>query len=187
MGDLPRRAAEWPAPTPVEEHRQAQSRDFESVREELAREMLLFDAARATARTQAERISTAIRAGSSLEDAARAEELTLERSGWLRRRPDGFVPSLGSAQELSATAFALEPGQSSPTIYEVGDKIALVQLLERNEPDPEEVEKAVPEVRLQLSDQKRRAYVTTWLDSRYRALSDAGALSVDVAGARPGS
>ena len=171
----------------VEEHQQAQSRDFESVRDDLAREMLRLDAARSAVRARAERISAAIRAGSSLEDAARAEELTLERSGWLRRRPDGFVPSLGSAQELSATAFALEPGQSSPRIYEVGEKLAFVQLLERNEPDTEEVEKAVPEVRRQLSAQKRQAYTQTWLDQRYRALSDAGALSVNVPGANPSS
>ena len=79
-------------------------------------------------RTLADELAAAVKGGESLEDAARARELTLERSGWLRRRPDGFVPGLGASPDLMATAFTLEPGQSSSRVFEVGDKLALVQL-----------------------------------------------------------
>ena len=72
-----------------------------------------------------------MRGGKSLETAAREAELTLERSGRLQRRPDGFVPGLGAAQDLLALAFTLPAGASSPRIFEVGGKLALVQVLER--------------------------------------------------------
>jgi len=94
----------------VEEHRDASNTPFEEVREELARELVASEAKSEVNRALAEKLAAAIRDGQSLESAARAEGLTLERSGWLRRRPDGFVPGLGAA-------FALEPGQSSDRIF----------------------------------------------------------------------
>ena len=95
----------------VEEHNQASHVPFEEVRETLARELIAQEAVAELNRELAEKLAAAVRSGQSLEDAARAEELTLERSGWLRRRPDGFVPGLGAAQDLMITAFALEPGR----------------------------------------------------------------------------
>ena len=158
----------------------AEHRDYEDVKGELARELLARESAGVESRAVAERLAAAVREGRSLEDAARAEELTLERSGWLRRRPDGFVPGLGAAQDLMATAFTLEPGESSATIYEVGDNLALVQALERNPPDPEEVEKALPDTRRQLLDQKRGAYAEAWLGRRRQQLADSGELAVNL-------
>ena len=97
----------------VEQRDEAQVQDYESVREDLARELLITEASQEANRVLAEELAEAVREGKSLEDAARARRLTLERSDWIRRRPDGFVPGLGAAQDLLAAAFMLEAGQSS--------------------------------------------------------------------------
>jgi peptidyl-prolyl cis-trans isomerase D len=164
----------------VDERRNAQLRTFEAVREELAREILGREAARERARGIADRLATAIRAGESLEAAARKAELTLDRTGRLPRRADGFVPGLGAAQDLLALAFTLPAGASSPQIFEVGDKLALIQVLERSEPSEEEIAAAVAEQREQLLEQKRRSLSDAWLADRRSTLAAEGALSVNL-------
>jgi peptidyl-prolyl cis-trans isomerase D len=164
----------------VEERQAAVHRPFDSVREPLVRELLATELARRESRELAEAIAADVRAGRSLEEAARARELTLERSGFLGRRPDGFVPGLGPAPELLAASFALDPGQSSPGIFESGDKLALVQLLERKEPDPQEVEARMQSLRPALLDEKRMARADAWLNARREQLVADGDLSVDL-------
>jgi peptidyl-prolyl cis-trans isomerase D len=164
----------------VEEHQQAQRTPFEAVREELAREILEGEATRAAARALAETIATSMREGRSLEEAARGEDLTLERSGWLRRRPDGFVPGLGAAQELLATAFTLAPGQSSQRIFEVGDKLALVQVLEKRDPAAEDVDAGIQQERDDLLERKLAVEAQTWVDARRMALLEDGELYVNL-------
>ncbi len=165
----------------VEEHQPARSTPFEEVREELAAEILATEVAREQARATAERLAGAIRAGAGLEDAARAEGLTLERSDFLHRRPDGFVPGLGAAPELLAAAFALEPGASSPRVFEVGDKLALVQVLERKAPDPAEIAALLEAERSKLLVAKRNAQLDAWLAARREQLREAGDLQVNLA------
>jgi len=165
----------------VEERRAAVTRSFEEVREELARELLTREAARSRARELADRIAQKLAGGEDLEAAARAEGLTLERSGWLRRRPDGYVPGLGAAPELLARAFALEPGTSAPQVFDAQEKLALVKLLERSSPAPEEIAAQVEQERRSLLERKRTALVETWIDSRRSALAASGDLLVDLA------
>ncbi|MBW2288586.1 MAG: peptidylprolyl isomerase [Deltaproteobacteria bacterium] len=164
----------------VEEHNLAKQTPFEEVREELASELVAKETSVTLNREVADKLSAAVRAGSSLEDAARAEELTLERSDWLRRRPDGYVPGLGAAQDLMITAFALSPGQSSDRVYEVDSKLALVQLLERQIPEDVNIEQGVEQEREQLSQQKRTLLTQGWLNERRKELADAGELVVDL-------
>lgn len=164
----------------VEERREAQTRSYESVREEIAREVLGQEAGQAEARALADRLVEATRGDASLEEAARDAGLTLERSGWLRRRPDGFVPKLGAAQDLMATAFGLEPGQSSDTIFEVGDKLALVEVLEHQEAKPEDIEAQLETERQRLEQRKRTGQIQTWIARRRTALLDAGQIAVNL-------
>jgi len=163
----------------VDEKKAASKREFEDVQEELAAEILGREAARKIEGEVAERVAAAIRDGSSLEAAARAEELDLERSGRLRRRPDGFVPNLGAAQDLMATAFQLEPGESSPRIFDVEGKLALVQLTDRFSPEPDAIEAALEPQRQSLLQEKRNAYVSTWINQRRTQLAEAGDLHVN--------
>jgi len=163
----------------VEEHRQAESRPYEAVREELARELLAGEAGRERVDALAGRLSAAVGGGASLEDAARAEGLTLVRTDWLRRRPDGFVPDVGPAPEMLALAFTLEPGQSSARTFQVGARSAMLQVLERRGADPAEIEARIAGEREQLLESKRLAALELWMGQRRQALVDGGELSVD--------
>jgi peptidyl-prolyl cis-trans isomerase D len=164
----------------AEEYQAASHTSFEEVRETLARELVAQEAAGDRIREIAEKLAAGVRSGQSLEDAARAEDLTLERSGWLRRRPDGFVPGLGAAQDLMGAAFALAPGESSDRVYEVGDKLALVQVLERQMPEDVDIEKGVEAEREQLRNQKRALLAQSWINARRKELIEAGELAVDL-------
>jgi peptidyl-prolyl cis-trans isomerase D len=163
-----------------EERKEAQSRGFEEVKEELASQILVTERARTENVTAAEKLAEAVRGGTSLEQAARDAELTLERSGRLRRRPDGYVPGLGAAQELMATAFSLERGQSSARVFEVENKLALVQLLERFEPEESAILAAIDAERASLISRKRQSYVSAWLDQRRADLVADGRLIVNM-------
>jgi peptidyl-prolyl cis-trans isomerase D len=170
----------------VEAHQQAENRPFEAVKEDLAREVLASEAANTAIRTLAETLAAGVREGRSLEQVARDQGLTLERSGWLRRRPDGFVPGLGAAQDLIATAFTLSAGDSSDRIFEVGEKLALVQVLETNQPDTEAVEARIEETRAELLNEKRRAQTEAWIDARRTQLLASGELTVNQEAIRAG-
>jgi parvulin-like peptidyl-prolyl isomerase len=165
----------------VEERKAAQLRSFDDVKGELAREILGREAARELVQGIADRLAGAIRAGKSLEAAARDAKLTLDRTAPLQRRPDGYVPGLGAAQDLLALAFTLPAGASSPEIFEVDGKLALVQVLARSEPTAEQVAAATPAQRTQLLEQKRRTLSDAWLADRRNQLSAAGELSVNLA------
>jgi peptidyl-prolyl cis-trans isomerase D len=168
----------------VEEHTQAFHVPFEEARETLARELVAQEAVGELNRELAEKLAAAVRSGQSLEAAARTEELTLERSGWLRRRPDGFVPGLGAAQDLMIAAFALAPGESSDRVFEVRDKLALLQVLERQMPEEAEVESAVENEREQLRNQKLQLLAQSWINARRKELIESGDLAVDLSPVR---
>lgn len=164
----------------VEEHRDAVHRPFEEVREALARELIAGEVAQKRGREQAEQLAAAIREGKSLEDAARELELSIERSGFLRRRGDGFVPGLGARPELMATAFALQPGESSPRIFEKDGVSALVMTLERRPADEQIVKERLATVREQLVQSKRNARADRWVNARREELVASGDLVVDL-------
>jgi peptidyl-prolyl cis-trans isomerase D len=159
----------------VEERKAAQLRSFDEVKGELAREILGREAAREVVQGIADRLAGAIREGKSLEEAARDAKLTLARTGSLQRRPDGYVPGLGAAQDLLALAFTLPAGASSPQIFEVGGKLALIQVLERSEPAAEEIAAAASAERTQLLESKRRSLNDAWL-AEWRSCSAEGQL-----------
>jgi peptidyl-prolyl cis-trans isomerase D len=164
----------------VEAHNLAKQTPFEEVREELASELVRQERSATRNREIADKLSAAVQGGSSLEDATRAEELTLERSDWLRRRPDGFVPGLGAAQDLMVNAFALSPGESSDRVYEVDSKLALVQLIDRRMPEDVNLEQGVEQEREQLSQQKQNLLAQGWLNERRKELTEAGQLMINL-------
>ena len=156
----------------VEEHRDAQQRSFEEVREELAAELMGLEVARTESRAIADRIAEAIRSGASLEDAARAEKLTLQRSDRLQRRADGYIPDLGSSEAVMAAAFNMEPGQSSDRVFEVDGSMVLIQVMERFPPDEDALEAAVDQERTLLASQKQQAYLSTWINQARTKLAE---------------
>jgi peptidyl-prolyl cis-trans isomerase D len=170
----------------VEEHRDAQRRSFEEVSEELAAELMGLEVARTESRAIADRIAEAIRGGASLEDAARAENLTLQRSDRLQRRADGYIPNLGASEAVMAAAFSMEPGQSSDRVFEVDGSMALIQVMERFAPDEEAVEAAIDQERTALANQKQQAYLSTWIDQARAKLTEDGDLIVNLAALQGG-
>jgi len=168
----------------VEEHRAAQQRSFEDVREDLAAELMGLEVARTEKRAIADRVAEAIRGGASLEDAARAEGLSLQRSDRLQRRPDGYIPGIGASPAVMAAAFSMAPGQSSDRVFEVDGSMVLVQVLDRFEPDAAAVEAAVAQERSLLANQKQQAYISTWINQAREELAEDGDLVVDLASIR---
>jgi peptidyl-prolyl cis-trans isomerase D len=163
----------------VEEKLAGGTRSYEEVAPELAREGARLEAARERANELASELAELVRGGSSLEAAARLHELTLVRTGGLRRRPDGFIPDLGAAPELLALAFALEPGESSPRIFELGNRLVMIQSLARNTPDELTVQAQLAGARDALLSQKRNQLVRAWLDSQQQRLEADGKLRVN--------
>ena len=163
----------------LEERQEALVRPLETVREEIARDLLRREALRERARGRAQQLADAVRGGKSLEDAARESQIEVRRSGWLTRR-NPFVAGLGSSAEVVATAFVLAPGKSSPRIFEIGDAFALVQLLERKEADPARVDALVEKKRDELLEAKRNARIGAWLEARRAELEKSGDLVVNM-------
>ncbi len=168
----------------VEEHRDAQQRSFEAVREDLAAELMGLEVTRTENRAIADRIAEAIRSGASLEYAARAEKLTLQRSGRLQRRADSYIPDLGASEAVMAAAFNMEPGQSSDRVFEVYGSMVLIQVMERFPPNEDTVEAAIDQERILLASQKQQAYLSTWINQTRAKLVQEGDLTINLAALR---
>jgi peptidyl-prolyl cis-trans isomerase D len=165
----------------VEEKRAAQVVPFEEARRQIALDLARSDAGRRAARAQADALSAAVRGGQSLVDAAREQEIAIDRPEPIRRRPDGYVPGVGAAPEVVTAAFALsEESPSDPRVYEVGDGFVLVELLSREEPDEEEIQALLPEERERLQRERRGTIETAWLEGLREDLSASGALMYDL-------
>ncbi len=164
----------------VEEKREAGTTPFEEVALELARELATKTLAEQRAQETANALAEKVRAGESLEAAARERLLTLERTSLIRRRPDGYVPGLGAAPELLSAAFALtEEAPSSPRIFTVGTKLVLIQLIERPAPDDAALTDAILALESQLIEQKRGELIQNWVDTRREQLKADGRLLVN--------
>jgi len=170
----------------VEEHRPARVVPFEEAQAQVAAELTRRDAAAAVARTRAEKLSQAVRGGQSLVDAARAEGLEILRPDPLRRRPDGYVPQIGSAPELVAAAFTLSLEKpSDPTIHSADENVfVLIQLLERKGPTESELEQALVSTRERILEQRRASAEQAWLERLREDLTAQGELVYDLAAFR---
>jgi len=165
----------------VEQKKGAESRSLDDAKREIAKELVGADIAKNEARKRADALAAKVRGGTSLQDAARADALTLERTAPLHRRADGFIPNLGASPEIMAAAFALTKDKpSSDRVYEVGDKLVLVQLLDRKEPSAEELAKELPATRQRLLEDEKNRIESAWLQAQQKALVEAGKLKVDL-------
>lgn len=163
----------------VDEKRPAETPSFEDLRGSLAREEATAAKALEIANERAATLQAAIEAGSPLEEAAREAGLTLERPPALRRRPDGFIPGLGAAEQVMTAAFALEEGESSSEIHIAEGKLVLLQVLERTEPSEEEIAAQRSARREALRVEKQNRIVSAWLDDYRQRLENSGRLRVN--------
>jgi len=165
-----------------EAQRPAETRPLEEVRLEIAEEIYRQDQAATWASEGADALAERIAAGSSLEDAARDLELPIERTAFFRRRPDAYIPDLGSSVEVQATAFALgEAGATWPHPLAAGSKTVFIQLLERRGPDAGEIEAEVEAEQERLAQQAQARSEQIWLADRRAELQAAGKIQIDPA------
>ncbi|MEE3330181.1 MAG: peptidylprolyl isomerase, partial [Myxococcota bacterium] len=163
----------------VEEKIPGGVRSYEDVASELSMQGARLAAASQQAQALSSDLTEAIRNGSSLEDAARAKDLTLARTGEIRRRPDSYVADLGAVPELLAAAFALEAGESSPRVFEVGERLVLIQVLEHTTPSDAELNTQGSELRELALSQKRTEFISGWIREAEARLQAGGRLRVN--------
>jgi peptidyl-prolyl cis-trans isomerase D len=164
----------------VEEHKPAEERSFDDAAREIAEELVRADRSRELALEQAAALEEAVREGKSLVDAARDLDVDIQRPDWITRRADGFVPGVGSAPELLATAFALTTEQpTAKRVFDVGEKKVLIELLERRTPSAEELAAELPAERGRLREALRAEARNAWLQAARRRLLEEGRLRVD--------
>lgn len=163
----------------VDEKIAAVPASFESNRLTLAREEATRAAALEWADLNSAALAEAIESGISLEDAARAEGVNIERPPGLKRRRDGFILGLGAAGDVLATAFALEAGESIPEIFELPGRRVLIQVLERVDPSPETIDSERDGRRQRALAEKQNRILQTWIDDYRSQLEASGRLVVN--------
>jgi peptidyl-prolyl cis-trans isomerase D len=163
----------------VEEKREAVEKSFDEVARELAEERLRKKRGTERARALAETLSRDVAAGESLTDAARARGLTLERPDWLSHNVNGTIEGLGSSRELLDAIFAIsDAAPSSPRIFEVDERLVLVERTGHREIDDEEVAAAVDSERESILGKWRTQAQRGWIMGARQSLMDRGLLKV---------
>ncbi len=163
----------------VDEKLPAEPATFEGHRLALAREGATRERATRLAEERSAALLKAIGEGQSLEDAARAAGLNLERPPGLKRRPDGFVPGLGAAPEILTAAFALEAGQTSPEVFDLPDKKVVLQVLERVALTGDQLALERSARRANARIQKQNETIQAWLDDYRTRLERSGRLLIN--------
>jgi peptidyl-prolyl cis-trans isomerase D len=166
----------------VEEKQAASELPYSEASARVAQELARIDAAAAVAKADADAISAAVKAGKSLEDAAREKGATILRPAPFRRRGDGFIPELGMAPELMTAAFALTKEKPSDgRVYSLGENLyALAQLVDKKTPTNEEVDTALPLERERVLSERRTAVEQAWLEGERKRLETARCLGIPV-------
>jgi len=163
----------------VDEKLPAEKATFEAHRLELAREGATRARATMLAEERSAALAAAVASGQSLEDAARAAGLNVERTPSLKRRPDGYIPGLGAAEQVLTAAFDMEPGQSSAEIFDLEDKKVMIQLLARTRLSDEQLANERATRREPAKAQKQNETIQAWLDDYRTRLERAGRLLIN--------
>ncbi len=172
----------------TEAHEAAKDRSFDEAANEIAEELAGADRARALARETSDKLIAAVRGGKSLEEAAQEVKTPAKTSEWLRRRSDGYLPGLGAAPQVVTAAFAASPDKSSlDRVFEVGDNLVMVQVLERRGPSDDDVTREVATERPKLIDARRSELRGEWLREARARLTRDGDLVVDLSALTPAS
>jgi peptidyl-prolyl cis-trans isomerase D len=165
----------------TEGHEAAKDRSFDEAAHEIAEALAGADRARELARETSDRLIESLRAGKSLEEAAREMTVPVKTSEWLRRRADGTVPGLGAAPQVLTAAFAASPDkQSLDRVFDVGPNLVMVQVLERRGPSGEDIARELPAERTKLLAARRNQLRSDWLTEARTRLAREGDLVVDL-------
>jgi peptidyl-prolyl cis-trans isomerase D len=165
----------------TEAHEPAKDQPFEEVSHAIAEELANADRAKELARERSDKLVAAIRGGESLETAAREAGIEVKTTEWLQRRRDGYVPGLGSAPDVVTAAFAATVDKPSlDRVFDVQDKLVLIQLIERRGPSGEELAKQVGAERKKLLEARTNELRGEWMREARTRLAKEGRLVVDL-------
>ncbi len=124
----------------VEEKRAAVNRSLEDATPELARELLARDRAQASARARAEQLAAEIGKGKRLAEAAAAQSLPVEETAEFAASATR-LPGIAPIPGLQGAALSLTPEKpGSDQVFPTDDGFYVIELAERKEPKPEELE-----------------------------------------------
>jgi len=164
----------------VEEKKAASELPYSEASARVAQELARIDAAAAVAKTDADAIAADVKAGKSLEDAAREKGATILRPPAFRRRPDGFIPDLGMSPDLMNAAFALTPEKPTDgSVHMLGENVyMLIQLVGKKTPTEAEIEASLPAERERALGERRAAVEQAWLEGERKRLERVRCLGV---------
>lgn len=128
------------------------------------------------ARTQ--ELADRARAMNNLRAAAKDMGATVKSSELVA--PSGAVPELGSMAGPANVAFNLQPGQMSDAIVS-GRNGAVLQLTQRQDPSPAELEQKREEIRAALVQQKRMQMLEAYFESARTRMMKAGDIRINAA------
>lgn len=163
----------------VDEKQAAVERSFDDVARELAERRFRKQAGQERAQELAEALSKAVAGGESLTDAARDRALTLERPDWFTHNLAGQIEDLGAVPELLDVVFTLpEEARSSPRIFEVEDRLVLVERLDRRYAGDESISAGIDGERDRILEEWNQSTQTEWQRNARETLVERGLLKI---------
>jgi len=148
---------------------------FEQVKDRLAVE-LKQQKAQAMLAQKTQELADKAHASHSLRDAAKAVGATVKTSDLVA--PDGQVPDLGQISSSVPQVFEMKPGDISQAIN-LGQKGAVVALIEKQAPTDAEFEAVKDRVKVSLLDRKRSEAEEVFIASLRDRLEKEGRIIVD--------
>jgi len=151
----------------VEEIQEAEVKELESVKLDIARELMLDEKAPELALAHAKTLLPALNGTATPEeaDALLAEKtLTVQSSGEFSRK-DRRVPKLGTSKEALTAAFGLvNVGDVTTEPVDVGNGYAIIKLTAATEADMESFQEKKEEIRGRLIRTKQVRAISAWRD-----------------------
>ena len=148
---------------------------FEQVKDRLATE-LKQQKAQAMLAKKTQELADKAHASHSLRDAAKSVGATVKTSDLVA--PDGQVPELGQVSSTAPQVFDMKPGDISQAIS-LGQKGAVVALLEKQSPTDAEFDAVKDRVKASLLDRKRSEAEEVFVASLRDRLEKEGHIIVD--------
>ncbi len=146
----------------LEDRLEGGTRPLEEVRDEIRRRL----ASEQRASRAREELASAVRAlgpGEGLEALAEDRGWEIRRAGPFTRSE--FVEGLGQRTEAIGAAFGLDPGEMAGPLAAGGQRLAVVELVERSSPDSTGFAAVQGQLRQQLERQLRQQHVQRWLQA----------------------
>lgn len=128
--------------------------------EDRIRQRLLSRKRQERAVAMMETFADSVRSGGDFQSLAEARGWEAGNAGPFTRQE--FVSGLGRGTEAVGAAFGLEVGATSGAL-DAGDRVAVIQVVDRSAPDPESFLDAKPQLRSQLTSQRQQSWLDRWM------------------------